>query len=103
MDILPRSESLAGGRPDLAAKQLTQGTRNMAQLEQATQRLQSALDRLDSVVESLAARNSGNGAEELRAKLDATQQENVTLQELTGAVAERLDDTIERLQSALEA
>ena len=75
----------------------------MAQLEKATQRMQSALDRLESVVESLAAPNSDNGAEELRAKLDATQQENATLQKLTGTVAERLDHTIERLQSALEA
>ena len=71
----------------------------MAQLDQATKRLQAALDSLERAVES----RSGDGGEAgLRAALDTARQENAALQDAAGAVAARLDKTIERLKATLE-
>jgi hypothetical protein len=39
----------------------------------------------------------------LRAALDSARQENAALQDAAGAVATRLDKTIERLKATLEA
>lgn len=66
------------------------------ELEQATQRLQTALDRLEKAVES---RDGGD----VRAALDAAQLENAALRDLTQTVAGRLDSTISRLKTALKA
>lgn len=68
------------------------------ELEQATQRLQTALDRLEKAVES---RDGGDG--DVRAALDAAQRENAALRDLTQTVAGRLDSTISRLKTALKA
>jgi len=68
------------------------------ELEQATQRLQTALDRLEKAVES---RDGGGG--DVRAALDAAQRENAALRDLTQTVAGRLDSTISRLKTALKA
>ncbi len=71
----------------------------MAQLNRATKRLQAALDSLERAVES----RSGDGAEAgLRAALESARQENAALQDAAGAVAARLDKTIERLKATLE-
>jgi len=67
------------------------------ELEQATQRLQTALDRLEKAVES----RGGGG--DVRAALDAAQRENAALRDLTQTVAGRLDSTISRLKTALKA
>ncbi len=71
----------------------------MAQLNRATKRLQAALDSLERAVES----RSGDGDEAgLRAALESARQENAALQDAAGAVAARLDKTIERLKATLE-
>ena len=79
----------------------------MTRLNQATERLKSALDRLDEAVENrVKARANGEGASddaELRAALAAARKENETLQNLAGEVSSRLDSTIARLKSVMEA
>ncbi len=71
----------------------------MAQLNRATKRLQAALDSLERAVES----RSGDGDEAgLRAALESARQENAALLDAAGAVAARLDKTIERLKATLE-
>ncbi len=79
----------------------------MAQLDQATKRLQAALDSLERAVESRSGSGSGpgggaGGEAALRAALDSARQENAALQDAAGAVAARLDQTIERLKATLE-
>ena len=76
----------------------------MAHLNQATKRLQDALDRLERAVDARV----GNGADkddggELRAALAAAKKQNSTLQKTVSTVATRLDSTIARFKSALEA
>ncbi|WP_282606695.1 DUF4164 family protein [Pelagibius sp. Alg239-R121] len=79
----------------------------MTRLNQATERLKSALDRLDAAVEGrVQARSNGEGASddsELRAALSAAREENENLQSLAGEVSSRLDSTIARLKSVMEA
>ena len=80
----------------------------MAQLNRATKRLQAALDSLERAVESRSGSGSGpgggdGGEADLRAALDSVRQENAALQDAAGAVAARLDKTIERLKVTLEA
>lgn len=79
----------------------------MTRLNEATERLMSALDRLDQAVENRAkVRANGEGASddaELRAALAAARKENETLQNLAGEVSSRLDSTIARLKSVMEA
>jgi uncharacterized protein YukE len=75
------------------------GEDDMAQLNRAMKRLQAALDGLERAVES----RSGDGGEAgLRAALESARQENAALQDAAGAVAARLDKTIERLKATLE-
>ncbi len=78
----------------------------MTRLNEATERLKSALDRLDQAVETRAqARSNGasaSGDEELRAALAAAREENENLQNLAGEVSSRLDSTIARLKSVME-
>jgi exonuclease VII small subunit len=72
----------------------------MAQLTQAAKRLQTALDRLEQVVESRA---EGADESELRSALAAARKENVALQGVADTVVARLDSTIGRLKETLEA
>ena len=74
-------------------------------LDEATKRLQGALDRLEQVVEAQAGNSRTPEADsaELRRALQVTRQENAALQAVAGTVANRLDKTIARLKSALEA
>ena len=78
----------------------------MTRLNEATERLKLALDRLDRAVETRAkARSNGEGAAgdaELRAALEAAREENKNLQSLAGEVSSRLDATIARLKSVME-
>ncbi len=76
----------------------------MAQLDQATRRLQEALDRLERAVDARV----GNGADsddgaDLRDALAAAQKQNAALQKAATTVAARLDSTIARFKSLLEA
>ena len=73
----------------------------MARLNEATKRLQAALDNLEQAVESRA--EDGGGEAELRVALDSARHENAAMQDAAGAVAARLDKTIERLKTTLEA
>jgi hypothetical protein len=73
----------------------------MSRLEQATRRLQSAIDKLDRAVTARAAA-SGGGDAELRAALHQAEQENARLQRVNGQASERLDAAIGRLKGVLE-
>ena len=74
----------------------------MAQIEQATERLQTAIDRLDRAI---AARTSAKNPQddELRTALLETKQENALLQATAGQASERLDSLIARLRTLLES
>ena len=71
----------------------------MADLHQATERLQAALERLEQAVES---EGSGDVAG-LRAALDSAQRENAELQKVARTVADRLDSTIARLKNGRQS
>lgn len=73
----------------------------MAALEQAAKRMEAALTRLERAVEN--GLESGGEDNELRRALDAARKENAALQRLAGSAAKRLDSTIDRLKSSLEA
>lgn len=73
----------------------------MAALEQAAKRMEAALTRLERAVEN--GLESGGGDNELQRALDAARKENAALQQLAGSAAKRLDSTIGRLKSSLEA
>lgn len=72
----------------------------MARLEEASHRLQVALDNLEKVVAARAGQGQQGGGEDpaLRKALEAARHENARLQELAGTVSTRLDTTIERLR-----
>ena len=73
----------------------------MPRLEDASQRLQVAIDRLEQVVTARAAQPGpkGKGGDSaLREALDAARRENAQLQQLAGTVSRRLDATIGRLR-----
>ncbi len=74
----------------------------MSRLEQATERLQSAIERLDRAV---AARPLEGAPEEseLRSALLDTKQENARLQATAAETARGLDAAIARLRAMLEA
>ena len=69
----------------------------MSQLDQATKRLEAALDRLEQALE----RKTADGKErELRSALQAARKENAALQDVARTVAGRLDGTIARLKAS---
>ncbi len=70
----------------------------MAELREATERLQAALDRLEAAVETNGPVRS---AGDLRAALQSAQRENAQLQDVARSVADRLDSTIDHLKSNL--
>lgn len=74
----------------------------MARLEQATRRLQAALDQLEHALEARppAARD---GDPALRAALETARRKQAHLQEVTDTVAGRLDAAIARLKATLES
>jgi len=78
----------------------------MPRLEEASHRLQVAIDNLERVVAARAAKGGSGGAaggksdddSALRDALEAARQENARLQEVAGTVSQRLDATIGRLR-----
>jgi len=75
----------------------------MPRLEEASHRLQVAIDHLEKVVTARAAQGNagaGKGGDDaaLRAALEAARRENAQLQQLAGTVTQRLDATIGRLR-----
>ena len=77
--------------------------RPMARLDEASKRLQRAIENLERVVSHRIAQGGGpqgGGADDqaLREALSAAQRENAALQQLTGTVSARLDSAILRLR-----
>lgn len=74
----------------------------MPRLDEASHRLQKAIDHLEQVVTARAAgsgKGTGGGDDAaLRAALDAARRENARLQQIAGTVSTRLDATIGRLR-----
>jgi len=72
----------------------------MARLEDASHRLQVAIDNLEKVVAARAGQGQQGGGNDraLREALEAARHENAQLQKLAGTVSTRLDATIERLR-----
>jgi ABC-type transporter Mla subunit MlaD len=74
----------------------------MAELHGVNQRLQAALGRLDSAVESrLELAANQQQVEDLTRKLEAASAENAELHQTTDTVARRLDDAIDRIRQIL--
>ena len=82
----------------------------MVELEEATRRLQSAVERLDRAVleradqaatGQAAAGQSGAGQDELRAALERKSQENARLQAVAAEAGDRIDSALGRLNSLL--
>lgn len=71
----------------------------MPRLQEASHRLQAAIDRLEQVVmaRAQAERKGGGDDAALREALEAARRENAQLQRLAGTVSTRLDATIGRL------
>lgn len=79
----------------------------MMPINQATERLQNAIERLDHVVttrieESANAAGSADVAV-MRGDLENAKQKSAALEDVTDKVATRLDGIIARLTSVLEA
>ena len=70
----------------------------MARFEEATKRLQAALERMEQAIDGSESRDDKG----LRAALESALQENAALQEAAAHVSSRLDVTIDRLKSSLE-
>jgi len=71
----------------------------MPRLEEASHRLQVAIDRLEQVVTARGAQGDAGGEDPaLREALAAARRENAQLQQLAGTVSSRLDATIGRLR-----
>jgi exonuclease VII small subunit len=78
----------------------------MTRLEQARQRLETAVARLESAVKLSAAGTGDEGvheklAGELADALQATQAEYAALKDVTRSVSDRLDAAIARLRNVL--
>ena len=72
----------------------------MPRLEEASHRLQVAIDNLERVVAARAAPGEQGGGDDaaLREALEAARRENAQLQQVAGTVSTRLDATIGRLR-----
>lgn len=68
----------------------------MPRLEEASQRLQVAIDNLEKAVAARAAKGGEDAT--LQDALKAAQRENAQLQQLAGTVSSRLDATIGQLR-----
>ena len=74
----------------------------MAELRGLHQRLEAALGRLDTAVDTrLTAAVSRDRIDALTRELDQANAENERLHETTDAVARRLDDAIDRIRKIL--
>ena len=70
----------------------------MARLDEASRRLQLAIENLEQVVSTRAAQANGGDDTALREALAAAQRENAALQEVASTVSTRLDSAISRLR-----
>ncbi len=69
----------------------------MARLDEASARLQRAIENLERAVAARAEQGGGDD-QALRDALKAAQQENAALQQVAGTVSARLDSAITRLR-----
>lgn len=69
----------------------------MARLDEASARLQRAIENLEQAIAARGQQGAG-GDQALREALKAAQQENAALQQVAGAVSARLDSAITRLR-----
>lgn len=74
----------------------------MSRVEDAIQRLNAALDRLDKVVEARGGARHGD-AGRLRAALDDARRRNEEVGALADQVATRVDRAVRRVDSILES
>lgn len=76
----------------------------MSRLNDATQRLQAALDRLERIADDRArpAAAGGDEAGELRSALQASRADNARLKRTADQASEQLDAAIARLCAMLE-
>lgn len=72
----------------------------MPRLQEASHRLQVAIDRLEQLVVARAQQPAKAGGDDpaLREALEAARRENARLQQVAATVATRLDTTIGRLR-----
>ncbi|WP_299623877.1 hypothetical protein [Pelagibius sp.] len=70
----------------------------MAQLDEASRRLQRAIDDLEQAVSARIAQGAGGDDSTLRDALSAARRENAVLQQLASNVSARLDTAIVRLR-----
>ena len=73
----------------------------MSQLEEATRKLESALERLDRVAAARAEQDESQDVELRTALLDA-KENNARLQAAASQASDRLDGAITRLRAILE-
>ena len=78
----------------------------MSQLEEATQRFEKALARLEAAAKNYAAQSDDSKMHEklnegLTEALQATQAEYAALRDVSRKVSQRLDETIGRLRGVL--
>lgn len=75
----------------------------MARMQQAQQRLEAAINRLDAALQQrMGAETEHPDVARLSAELASAQASYAELRDVTGAVAGRLDNTIERLNKLLK-
>jgi len=80
----------------------------MTRLEQASERFDKALSRLEAAARAFAAKGGDAKMHEklnagLTEALQATQAEYAALREVTRTVSRRLDETIARVRDAMES
>ena len=75
----------------------------MARIEEATQRLEAAFERLEQALAAGAQGSVGGGVAELRAELDEALRRNREVGGVAGVVAERLDRATDRVNAILES
>jgi len=80
----------------------------MTRMEQASERFDKALARLEAAARAFAARSGDARMHEklnegLTEALQATQAEYAALRDVTNNLSHRLDETIERVRNMLEA
>lgn len=75
-----------------------------SRLQQAQQRLESALNRLDAAIQDrLAKGDPSDDLQALQTELEKSRDSEERLQDVTEAIAGKLDAAIERLQRVIES
>ncbi len=75
----------------------------MARLDEATERLNAAIERLERALDGRPAGDGGNDADALRSELAESRDQCVALREVSATATARLDAVIDRLKHVLES